>query len=363
MGTIVPRPRKDGTTAYMAKIILKRKGKVVHRETETFDRRAAANAWIVKREEALSKPGEIERAKAPVPTLGQVIKKYLSDSIKPVGRTKKQVLKSIQDFDIAQLPCDRIGSPNLVEFAQELGKTRLPQTVGNYLSHLSEVFTVAGPAWGYPLDKKAIEDAAIVARRLGIIGRSNLRDRRPTMDELDRIMTFFTSRRVSAAPMLQITAFAIFSTRRQEEITRITWPDLDEEHSRVLVRDMKNPTEKAGNDVWCDLPEQALKIVQAMPRGPNRIFPYVPDTIGHAWRDACATLGIDNLRFHDLRHEGVSRLFELGLNIPHVAAVSGHRSWTNLKRYTHIRAKGDKYAGWKWLEIAAPQKEKAEERG
>jgi len=45
----------------------------------------------------------------------------------------------------------------------------------------------------------------------------------------------------------------------------------------------------------------------------------------------------------------VSRLFELGYTIPHAAAVSGHRSWVSLKRYTHIRQTGDKYAGWKWL--------------
>lgn len=354
MGTIVSRPRKDGTTAYMAKIILKQKGKVVHRETETFDRRPAANAWIVKREEELSKPGAIERANTPVSTLGQVIKKYLAESVKTVGRTKGQVLKSIQEFDIAGLPCDRITSPVLIEFAQEFVKTRQPQTVGNYLSHLSEVFTVAGPAWGYPLDKKAIEDAVIVARRLGLIGRSNHRDRRPTLGELDKIMAHFAGRKASAAPMIQITAFAIFSTRRQEEITRITWADLDEEHSRVMVRDMKNPTEKAGNDVWCDLPPQALQIIQAMPRDGEggRIFPYVPDTIGYAFRDACQFLQIDDLRFHDLRHDGISRLFELGWSIPHVAAVSGHRSWQNLKRYTHIRHRGDKYDDWKWLEAA-----------
>ena len=115
--------------------------------------------------------------------------------------------------------------------------------------------------------------------------------------------------------MTKIVAFAIFSTRRQEEITLIRWSDLDEKHSRILVRDMKNPTEKAGNDVWCDLPPQALAIVQTMPRDGDRIFPYVPDTLGHAFRDACMILGIDDLRFHDLRHEGVSRLFELGWNI------------------------------------------------
>lgn len=69
-----------------------------------------------------------------------------------------------------------------------------------------------------------------------------------------------------------------------------------------------------------------------------------------AFRDARDLLEIDDLRFHDLRHEGISRLFEMGLNIPHVATVSGHRSWQNLKRYTHIRQSGDKYEGWKWLD-------------
>lgn len=53
MGTIVPRKRQNGTTAFMAKIVLKRKGEVIHRETQTFDRRPAAAAWIARREEEL----------------------------------------------------------------------------------------------------------------------------------------------------------------------------------------------------------------------------------------------------------------------------------------------------------------------
>lgn len=161
--------------------------------------------------------------------------------------------------------------------------------------------------------------------------------------------------------MDRITAFAIFSTRRQEEITRIEWADFDESHSRVLVRDMKHPGQKIGNDTWCDLPAPALAIVRATPRVDDRIFPYSTDAIGAAFTRACLFLGIntedmpdeERLHFHDLRHDGISRLFETGLNIPHVAAVSGHRSWTSLKRYTHLRQTGDKYAGWKWFPIVS----------
>lgn len=155
--------------------------------------------------------------------------------------------------------------------------------------------------------------------------------------------------------MAAITAFAIFSTRRQEEITRIAWADLDAAGSRILVKDMKNPGEKRGNHVWCDLPPEALRVILAMPRVADAIFPYGVDAVSAAFTRACKLLAIDDLHFHDLRHDGVSRLFEIGRNIPQVAAVSGHRSWTSLKRYTHLRQTGDKYAGWRWLDAVAPQ--------
>jgi integrase len=152
--------------------------------------------------------------------------------------------------------------------------------------------------------------------------------------------------------MQKVIAFAVFSTRRLEEITRLRQSDLDEAGSRILVRDMKNPGEKLGNDVWCDLPVEALHVAQSMPLDRDEIFPYTTDAIGMGFTRACQLLGILDLHFHDLRHDGVSRLFEIGRNVPQVAAVSGHRSWSSLKRYTHLRQTGDKYEGWKWLEVA-----------
>ncbi|MNR50540.1 Tyrosine recombinase XerC [compost metagenome] len=73
------------------------------------------------------------------------------------------------------------------------------------------------------------------------------------------------------------------------------------------------------------------------------------DAIQGAWARACEACQIDGLHFHDLRHEGVSRLFEMGWDIPKVASVSGHRNWNSMRRYTHLQGSGDKYAGWEWL--------------
>lgn len=360
MGTITKRPRKDGSAAYMAQISITRDGKAILRENRTFDRRAAAAAWIKLREAELSEPGTLAglAAKPRSAPLGDAISRYVTESRREIGRTKSQVLEAIKRERIAALACDRVTSVDIVDLATALSARMKPQTVGNYLSHLAAVFAIAGPAWGYPLDKRAMDDASKVARRLGLASKSEERDRRPTLAELDKIMAHFAEiqrRRPKSNPMTAIVAFAIFSTRRQEEITRIAWADLDVDGSRVMVRDMKNPGEKRGNHVWCDLPPEALRIVRAMPRVADAIFPYGADAISAAFTRACKLLAIDDLHFHDLRHDGVSRLFEIGRNIPQVAGVSGHRSWTSLKRYTHLRQSGDKYAGWRWLEEIAPQ--------
>jgi integrase len=152
--------------------------------------------------------------------------------------------------------------------------------------------------------------------------------------------------RPQSVPMQKVVAFAIFSTRRMEEITRIEWRDYDK--NRVLVRDMKHPGDKAGNDTWCELVPEASAIIDGMPRRSKQIFPYSTDAIGAAFTRACRVLGIEDLHFHDLRHDGVSRLFEMGRTVPLAASVSGHRSWSSLQRYTHIRQTGDKYENWKW---------------
>jgi integrase len=354
MGTIIPRKRKDGSTGYNAQLVMKRNGKIVHRETRTFDRKQAASAWLEKREKELAKPGGIERTKVADPTLSLVIDRYTLESIKEIGRTKAQVLRAIKTYDLASKPCSEITSADIIAFANQLVAKVKPQTVANYLAHLGAIFAIARPAWGYPLDQGAMKDAFVVAKRLGVTTKSRERDRRPTLDELDKLMEHFGDRqrrRPSSNPMQKIIAFAIFSTRRLEEITRIRWEDLDVEGSRAMIRDMKNPGEKIGNNVWCDLPAEAVRIAQSMPKKADEIFPYGTDAIGASFTRACQLLGIEDLHFHDLRHDGVSRLFETGLNIPRVAAVSGHRAWTSLKRYTHLRQIGDKYKGWKWMPL------------
>ena len=100
--------RKDGSKAFIAQIVIKKGGAIVHREAETFDRKQAANAWIVKREAELKRPGGLDHKEDP--TLAAVIDRYIEESKNPVLGTKAQMLKAIKNSDLGETKCSEITS-------------------------------------------------------------------------------------------------------------------------------------------------------------------------------------------------------------------------------------------------------------
>ena len=68
------------------------------------------------------------------------------------------------------------------------------------------------------------------------------------------------------------------------------------------------------------------------------VFHMSPVALRGLWRRAFGRASIEDLRFHDLRHEATSRFFEMGLNVMEVASITGHKDLRMLQRYTHLRA-------------------------
>lgn len=357
MGSIVERKRKDGTVSYRAQILIKSKGRIVHQESSSFDRLTTAKAWLKRRDKELEAPGGLDAARRKSGSVGDVIDDYLKSTGGDIGRTKGQVLRKIrEEFAISDIPCDELRPRDIINVARTLTKGRSPSTVQNYLSHLSAVLSIARTAWDYDMNRDVAQDGITAARHLKLAGKSQSRTRRPSLDEIDRLLAHFIethTRDKRSLPLHIVMTDPMFSSRRQEEITCITWEDFHEADMTQLVRDMKHPGQKKGNDVRCETPPEALRAMRLQPHRKGKIFPYNSDTVSRRFTFACKFLDIDDLHFHDLRHEAVSRLFEMGKTIPQAAAVSGHRSWQSLQRYTHLRKTGDKYedwAGWECLE-------------
>jgi integrase len=380
---VTARPTANGTIKYKAQVRIKKDGKITHQETKTFSQRATAVAWRKQREVELAKPDGMAAAKATDPTLSKAIEDYLNDPARRQARdndakreittSKRQALALIAKSKLGDLKCSHVTARALVHYFENLtsakGERLAPATIASYTSHLKSVFKVTKTKRGYPLKMSEFREALDTLGDDKVTGTSESRDRRPTLDEVTRIVEHMYTKWLNnprMAPYHLIVLFAIFSTRRQSEITRMKWEDIDSDACRLLVLNMKDPKKKQGNHVFVDLTFEALRVVRAAReharvagRAGDVVFPYSGNAISTEFKETCQALEIEDLRFHDLRHEGVSRLFELGFDIPKVAAMSGHKTWVHLKRYAHIHKYGDKYAGWPFLDLAAPLPQRA----
>jgi integrase len=250
---------------------------------------------------------------------------------------------------------DRLGKTRIADLTRErliaFGKARTregagPVTLAADFAYMRTIVAHAAAVHGIAASLEPITLARIALKRLGLIGpgRERDRDRRPTAEEIEALLHHLDTLPRCLIPTGRIVRFAIATGLRQEEICSIKWSDVDERHRLVTVRDRKDPRKKDGNhqkvplldatgfDAWALIQEQ-----KEVTGGRGRIFPYNSRSVGTAFRRACRLLLIEDLHFHDLRHECASRLFEAGFTIEQVALVTGHRDWKMLKRYTNLR--------------------------
>ncbi|ACG78754.1 phage integrase [Phenylobacterium zucineum HLK1] len=261
------------------------------------------------------------------------------------GRSKDATLAMLKR-ELGSLDAVELGRERLIAFGRaRAAQGAGPVTVSMDLGMIRLVISHAAAVHGLPLSLEAVDLARIALKRLGLIGKSNERDRRPTEEEIERLVAHFNDNPRQVIPMARIIRFAIATALRQEEICRVTWADLNPRTKMLTVRDRKDPRAKKGNDQRIPLLAvsgyDALALIEEQ-RGcrgneDDRIFPYCHRSAGTAFTRACKELQIEDLHFHDLRHEATSRLFEAGFTIEQVALVSGHKDWKMLRRYTHLR--------------------------
>lgn len=298
--------------------------------SESFHSKQAAQQWGREKEDAI-RLGTADVA--PALSLREAVDRYERERREhhPLTATMRGNLRRWQESsggkDLLTLTADDVISHAK---ARQCG----PATMAIEVGALRDVFTVAR-TWGIRPAFDPIAEALPTLRKLRLVAKPKERDRRPTGDEIARLRTYLLANK--RMPMADLMDFAIASAMRLGEVTRIRWADLDRANRTVLIRDRKDPERKEGNNQWVPLLGDAMVIVERQPQRDERIFPHHPDSISRTWLAACKALGIADLHWHDLRHEGISRLFEQGYQIQEVSVVSGHRSWASLKRYTNLR--------------------------
>jgi integrase len=304
----------------------------------TFDTKAQAKQWAVQVEAQINAGKASGAGLLALPknaTLADLIAKYV-DTTPAGGKTKTATLnmlaRTLGGVKLHQL--DAVVMRDWVDKRQAEGAGGV--TIGADLSYLSSVLKWAKHVRHLDIDETlpSVARASLSHRKLST--RSAERDREPTGAELDSLYAYWRANLRQRIPMETMCRFALATGMRLSEICRIEWQDIDMAGRTVLIKDRKDPKKKAGNNQRVPLLPDAWAIVEGLEEGTGYIFPFNPASVSTAYTRACAALDIEDLHFHDLRHAAAASFFRMGLDIPQVALLTGHKTWTMLRRYTRV---------------------------
>lgn len=294
-------------------------------EYKTLPTKEAAEKWARERE------GRIDRGEEPLDrrqlkgiTLGDLIRRYI-DEVTPKKRSadsERARLSKMLGAPMCDIALLDLKSAPIAAYRDIRAKQVKPGTIARELGLLHTIIEVARLDWGVSIPHNVIAQV----RRLPV---RNARDRRLRPGELERLNEALkdTRNRFISPAIL----FAIQTALRRGELLNLTWSNINIEKRLAHI-----PETKTGYSRTIPLTGEAIAILKELPTTEKRVFPITAMSLRLAWNRVRRRANMSDLRFHDLRHEAISRFAELGLSMVELAIISGHRDPRMLMRYTHL---------------------------
>ena len=246
------------------------------------------------------------------------------DTVSPTKRTchtERIVLNAFLRRSICSRRVSELRTADFAAYRDERLKEIKPSSLARELSPIRHLFEVARTDWGLPVRENPLA-------RLSIKDADQRRVRRLRDGELDRLLAATRSSRNKL--LVPIIIIALVTGMRRGEILGMKWSNIDRQAKALLI-----PSTKTGHARTIPLIEEAFYILDGLTPSGDHVFPLQPNALRLAWERLRKRAGIEDLHFHDLRHEAISRFFEAGLSTAEVALISGHRDARMLFRYTH----------------------------
>lgn len=313
--------------------------------SRTFPTKQEAVRWAKKAEGAILTGEWQDTPAVQVPTVARALDRYEAE-VTPGKRSAQKeayVIKALHQVGwLVRLRLDEVTHEHAARLRDSLASDgRAPSSVLRYLALLSHLFNVARIDWGFSTVKNPLEG---IRRPKAGAGR----ERRISDDEFKAVVAASSS-----VELPLIATLALETAARRGELCKLLRQDVDLTGRTVRLRLTKN-----GKDRTIPLtPKAVATLAQALKMLPlredGRVFGITPDALTRAWlraverarADYVATCVQNNVapatgflvgcRWHDLRHERTSRLFECGLTPPEIASITGHSGAAMVARYSH----------------------------
>ena len=313
--------------------------------TKSFNLLSDAKEWA-RHVERLADRGELgpDRKILETITLAELVIRY-RDTILPdkkAGYKEAEMLTVFLRHPICKKHLSDLSATDFVKWKDERIKGKgsvkpiAAKSAKRLLSPVQRLLQVAMDEWDIPLRENPLSRF-----KLKVI--DNKRDRRLREGELDRLLE--AGKKTRNPLLIPIVRLALETGMRRGEILALRYRDVDIERCSATIRESKNGYSRTIplSSLAVAILETTMAVMSDKTKADNgRIFPITPTAVRMAWDKLTRRAKLDDLHFHDLRHEAISRFFEKGLTVPEVASISGHRDIRMLFRYAH--ADGGKLA-------------------
>jgi len=335
MASIEKRTDGNGQTTYRVKVRLKG----AKPQTATFRRLTDAQKWAQSTEAAIREGRHFKTAEAKRHTLAELVDRYKRDVL-PHKKSTTSRHDAAHYLDwwkacyghlaLAEVTAAVIaeGRDTLLSEPGQRVTKRSPATVNRYLAALSHALNVAAREWGWLETNPATKVRKCKEPRGRVRYLSD--------DERERLLE---ACRKSRNPQLYpVVLLALSTGMRQGEIMNLTWPDVDLHNGFLILHETKN-----GERRRVPLVGPALEVLREHAKVRRLDSPLVfpgktgkPAELRNAWLKALKEAGIEDFRFHDLRHTTASYLAMSGASLGEIAEILGHKTLAMVKRYAHL---------------------------
>ena len=303
------------------------KGRRYRKSTETEDRRLAKRIYDKVKGE-IAEGRWFERLPGEEKTFGEMMEKYLNEYA-----SKKLSAKSFQGY--AKKPILYLGdyllceiSPKVInEFKiRRLSEGIKPATVNRELATMKKAFNLAVKEWEWVRDNPVL--------RVSMEKEENQRDRWLTFEEEEKLLN------VCPDWLRELVIFALNTGMRLGEIISLEWKGVDLFRKTITIFKSKNKELRTIpiNGVVFEMLKNKSRVKSIKT---NFVFytqvhkMYLKTSIDHAFKKVLKKAGIEDFRWHDLRHTFATRLIQAGVDFYKVQKLLGHKTPLMTQRYAH----------------------------
>ena len=362
MATYTPLKDKTGKITAHRFQIRKRGYK---EKTKQFTTKGKGERWAKKTESEMDAGSYESTSNAGRWTLGAVMAEYLDKihPIKPFCKSKKNALLRLIEHPMASVSIVDLTTHHFYEFAKYRSEHGAgPKTVADDIGYISKALTYGRAILKIPNATKPLDEVRPVLNDYGLTGSSNKRRRRLVPGEFEALMSVphrkydgarSNDKVMTRLRMKYIIPLALETTMRESEIARMKIDDVNFEEGELMIWARKHPTKKETNDQLIPLTEEARKVLREYlnlgihTKGKPLFWPVKAKNMGDMFHTMAEKSGINevgssvksnfnNLTFHDLRHEAITRLFAEGFKAEEVMLFSGHTDMKSLLIYVNL---------------------------